>query len=235
MIVFDVDGTLIGGENSDWESFDGAFHEAAGFPFGRDFLSGAPEVTARALVRRALAAGGVADLEGTERSMQAAYLRRLRAAHAAWPDAFRPLEGAVELLADLRARSIPFAIATGDWRESIQFKLRSAGVDVGGVPLVTSSEFGRRSEIIAEAVRLGGGCLGEAVYVGDGPWDYRACRTLGIRFIGVGARRELLRQEGATHVLEHLEPGGFWAAFHSLPKANPALPPGPASGIPSAL
>lgn len=235
MIVFDVDGTLIGGEHSDWESFDGAFQEAAGFPFGRDFFTGAPEITARAIVYRALEAGGVTDLEGVERSMQAGYLRRLLAAHAAQPEAFRPLVGAVELLADLRARGIPFAIATGDWRESIQFKLASAGIDVSGIPLATASDFTRRSEIIAAAVRLGGGSLADAVYVGDGPWDYRACQTLGIRFIGVGARRELLRQEGATHLLDHLEPVGFWAAYHSLPKAIPALSGGPASGTPSAV
>jgi phosphoglycolate phosphatase-like HAD superfamily hydrolase len=235
MIVFDVDGTLIGGEHDDWESFDGAFLEAAGFPFARDFLKGVTEVTARAIVHRALMEGGLPDLEARETAMRTGYLRRLHAVHAARPDTFRATEGAVALLADLRARAIPFAVATGDWRESILFKLRSAGVDITGVPLVTSSEFSRRSEIIAEAVRLGGGSLGEAVYVGDGPWDYRACQTLGIRFIGVGARRELLGREGATHLLPHLEPQGFWAAFHSLPRPSPALSAGPASGTPSAV
>jgi hypothetical protein len=71
--------------------------------------------------------------------------------------------------------------------------------------------------------------------VGDGPWDYRACQTLGIRFIGVGVRRELLRLEGATHLLDHLEPAGFWATYHSLPKAIPALSRGSASGIPPSV
>jgi len=31
MMVFDVDGTLIGGEAADWASFGGAFEEIAGF------------------------------------------------------------------------------------------------------------------------------------------------------------------------------------------------------------
>jgi phosphoglycolate phosphatase-like HAD superfamily hydrolase len=41
------------------------------------------------------------------------------------------------------------------------------------------------------------------VYVGDGVWDARACRTVGIPFVGIGegARAEKLIAEGAAGVV----------------------------------
>jgi hypothetical protein len=48
--------------------------------------------------------------------------------------------------------------------------------------------------------------------VGDGVWDLRACRKLGIRFIGVGNKREKLLEAEATHVLEDLTSKEFWRA-----------------------
>jgi phosphoglycolate phosphatase-like HAD superfamily hydrolase len=44
------------------------------------------------------------------------------------------------------------------------------------------------------------------VYVGDGVWDARACRALGIPFIGVGSgvRAARLASEGAVRVFKDL-------------------------------
>ena len=43
------------------------------------------------------------------------------------------------------------------------------------------------------------------VYVGDGIWDARACRTLGIPFIGIGSgeRADRLVSEGAVCVFQN--------------------------------
>ena len=52
-----------------------------------------------------------------------------------------------------------------------------------------------------------------AIYVGDGVWDARACRHVGIPFvgIGVGSQAEELSKEGAVHVFEYREgaTGGY--------------------------
>lgn len=40
IMVFDVDGTLVGGEATDWASFEGAFEEAAGFVLDNTFFGG---------------------------------------------------------------------------------------------------------------------------------------------------------------------------------------------------
>ena len=43
------------------------------------------------------------------------------------------------------------AIATGDWRDSITFKLRAAGIPFEDIPIVTSSEHYSRADIIRAA------------------------------------------------------------------------------------
>ncbi len=212
MIVFDVDGTLVGGELIDWASFGAAFEDAAGFRLTAQFFANLEEVTAQAIVHQALPQHPLEEKKRIENDVRANYLRYLKESHAVDRGCFPALEGALALLQELKDRGMRVAIATGDWRESISFKLGAAGFMIDGIPLVTSSEFYSRAEIIAGAVKMAGGSLEEAVYVGDGVWDLRACRKLGIPFIGVGNKREKLLEAEATHVLLNLNSSEFWRA-----------------------
>lgn len=216
MIVFDADGTLIGGEPTDWASFEAAFLEVAGFALTSEFYDSIEEVTAKALVHQALA-----DLEHQERLLKEqavaeGFLSRLKAAHREDSACFPAVEGAVALLHDLKAIGLRVAIATGDWRESITFKLRAAGIPCDDIPIVTSSEHYSRADIIRAAVTESGGSIDDAIYVGDGLWDLRACERLGIPFIGVGHRKDRLRKAGALHVLDDLRPAEFWRMRDSI-------------------
>jgi phosphoglycolate phosphatase-like HAD superfamily hydrolase len=220
MIVFDVDGTLIGGEVTDWACYGAAFEEVAGFGLSKSFFAGIEEITAQAIVHQALAHLPAEERRLKEQAVCQGYLRRLRESHESNPGCFFAVEGAVALLRELKARGILLAIATGDWRETICFKLGAAGVACDDIPMVTSSEFYSRADIIAAAVAKAGGSLAETIYVGDGIWDFRACRKLGIRFIGIGHRREMLREAGATHVLADLSPPEFWRVREALAGTN---------------
>jgi phosphoglycolate phosphatase-like HAD superfamily hydrolase len=220
MIVFDADGTLIGGESTDKESFEAAFKEVAGFALDEAFFSGLQEVTAQAIVHQALRAAAPEERRSKERAIRDGYLRRLRKAHDGNPASFWAVRGASALLRDLRDKGIPVAIATGDWRETITFKLGAAGIPLDGIPMATSSDFYSRAEIIAGAVEKAGRALHEAIYVGDGLWDLRACRMLGIPFMGVGARRELLRKAGARYILPSLDPAEFWRVKETVEMPN---------------
>jgi len=60
-----------------------------------------------------------------ESAVRCGYLKRLSEAHEKDPLTFSPTTGAVALLEDLKRRKIPIAIATGDWFETITFKLGS--------------------------------------------------------------------------------------------------------------
>lgn len=216
MIVFDVDGTLIGGEPTDWACFRAAFEEVAGFVLTDSFFAGISEITAQAIVHQALDSLPADERRLKERSVCQGFLRRLKDAHNNDPGCFVAVNGAVALIQELKERNIPMAIATGDWRETISFKLQASGISLDGIPMVTLSEFYSRSDIIAAAVAKAGGSLEKAIYVGDGLWDFRACTQLGIRFVGVGHRREKLRNAGARHVLNDLNPLEFWRVQEAL-------------------
>ena len=114
-------------------------------------------------------------------------------------------------------------IASGAWSESAAVKLGFAGVHVEDLVKTFSHAHadGRaatREEIITETVAklgiprpAGGGwkgaraCPGGVAYVGDGVWDARAARALGIGFVGVahGEKKARLEREGVRRLVEN--------------------------------
>jgi phosphoglycolate phosphatase-like HAD superfamily hydrolase len=210
MIVFDVDGTLLGGESYDWQAFEDAFEEAAGFRLTEEFFCNLEEVTAKAIVHQALPELQEEERLEIERKTGEGYLSRLEDVFLTNPNSFPAVGGVIELLEEIQSRNIPLAIATGDWRPSITLKLKAAKIPYENLPIVTSSEHYHRHECIAKAIQEAEGSLDNAIYVGDGVWDLKATQKLGIHFIGCGTRRERLRQAGAKHVLESFEQGEFW-------------------------
>jgi phosphoglycolate phosphatase-like HAD superfamily hydrolase len=210
LIIFDVDGTLIGGESHDWDCFDQAIEAVVGFAPTQEFLSSLPEITAQAIAEASLRAANKEPGSGLEERIRDEYLRRLRQVHSRDPRAFPARNGVMALLSHLSSlRDVAVAIATGDWHATATFKLAAAGIDVSCYPMATSSDVPRRSEIIRLAAQRARQSLSDVVYVGDGIWDLRACRDLGVSFVGTGSRLGLLRQAGVQHVIEVLEAALF--------------------------
>ncbi len=208
IVVFDVDGTLVDSGGVDNHCFDEAFREATGTPLLTEQWMAMREVTAKAIVHQVFPEADPGALADKEQAVQAGYLARLHAAGRRDPASFRPVPGALAQLARLRETpGLDVAIATGDWHDTIAYKLKLAGFDLSGIPIATASERYHRSEIIRLAVERTGRDLRDAVYVGDGLWDLRATRQLGIPFIGVGARIAQLLAEGAEHTLPDYEGG----------------------------
>ena len=110
MIVFDVDGTLIGGEIHDWKCFDEAFAEAAGFGLNAAFFHGLEEVTAKAIVHQALENRDGVDKHDVETRTRKGYAQRLREVHQRDENAFSAIEGVASILEEIRERGIPLAI-----------------------------------------------------------------------------------------------------------------------------
>lgn len=220
MIVFDVDGTLIGGEKTDWKCFDDAFKEAAGFPLAPSFFHSLKEVTARAIVHQALNGATHHEKHNIEAKTRQGYLYRLKKAIQDDPDAFPAMEGAAVLIQDIQKRRVPIAIATGDWRESILVKLNASGIPFDNIPITTSSDYYNRAEIIASSIEKAGGNLLNSIYVGDGHWDLRASRKLGIAFIGCGTKLDRLRAEGTQYVLDRLNVNEFWDIIEDIKRSK---------------
>ena len=210
LIIFDVDGTLIGGESTDWKCFADAFLEVTGSPFGAEFFATIQEVTAKAIVHQALPKYTAEARQQTESLVCAEYLKRLQSAHALDANSFKPALGVLDVLKYLDQQDdLAVAIATGDWLETISFKLGAAEIDVSRYPMATSSDCYARADIIRLSAERAGYSLADTLYVGDGLWDFRATQKLGIPFLGVGHRYSQFVNAGVIHALQTLEPSAF--------------------------
>ena len=97
------------------------------------------------------------------------------------------------------------ALATGAWRDSARLKMASAGLCYDDYPAASSDDAFDRESIIRLSMQRAAeryGRCGSTVYVGDDVWDARACRNVGVPFIGVGTggRASRLSEEGAVCV-----------------------------------
>ncbi|MCF3651725.1 HAD family hydrolase [Synoicihabitans lomoniglobus] len=223
LIIFDVDGTLVGGESYDWSAFGAAFEEVSGTTFAAGFFDKLTEVTASAIVRAALPQLNETALAHTIIRVAHGYAQRLAVDIAAHPAAFQPTPGALELLRELSARGYNCAIATGDWFESIKLKLNAAQIPWHPLPIATSSDRPTRAETIALAAERSGRAVSQSIYIGDGTWDLRATQSLRIPFIGVGAKHPALASAGAEHVFPTLEPAGILPLLDQI-RANRRVP-----------
>ncbi len=210
LIIFDVDGTLVGGESNDWHAFGQAYQDVTGTALDLTLFERLNDVTAHSVIHAALTEAGEADPQPLIQSVATTYAEILAQKIAQDPNVFCPTEGAIELLQELDRRGYDRAIATGDWTKSITLKLDLVGIPYQGVPLATSSDRPTRATTIALAAERAGRELSETVYVGDGTWDYRATQSLGIPFLGTGARTDALRAAGAKVILTDLHPENFF-------------------------
>lgn len=224
-IALDLDQTLIRAEALDWTLWLGAISEALGCAIPEDLDWGALPVhtdhglldSLSALLRgRPFGAGERARFE-------ARLFARIDAALAETPDVFRPIDGAVEFVGALSGRC---ALATGNLHPVTTRKLRSSGLDRHPMPCSCSAAGLDRPALVARALAALGWSPGQpATSLGDGVWDVRAARALGVGFIGVAQsdRHEArLRASGARVVIRD---------YQDLPAIlrllDEAPPPGP--------
>src|SRR5205807_3959067 len=98
------------------------------------------------------------------------------------------------------------SLATGGWRDSARLKMASAGMCFDDHPAASADDAVDRESIMKLSRQRAAERYGESfactVYVGDGVWDARACRSVGIAFIGIGtgSRATRLSAEGAVCV-----------------------------------
>jgi phosphoglycolate phosphatase-like HAD superfamily hydrolase len=117
------------------------------------------------------------------------FIQLLAAASSQCP--FVPVAGADSLLPQLsQGGSNRVSLATGGWRDSARLNMASAGMCFDDHPAASADDACDRESIIRlskqrAAERYGQSFL-STVYVGDGVWDARACRNVGIPFIGIG-------------------------------------------------
>ena len=209
LVIFDIDGTLTQTMKADEECFVRSLGEVCGFHDVDTDWSRCKHATDSGVFCEIHEARTGRPPSPIEISRFCQHFVELLARVAS--DApFAAVEGAPLLLsrlADSAAHRV--ALATGTWRDSARLKMASAGLCYDDYPAASSDDAFDRESIIRLSMRRAAeryGRCSSTVYVGDGVWDARACRNVGIPFIGVGTdgRASRLSEEGAVCVFPDL-------------------------------
>ncbi|MES2643879.1 MAG: HAD family hydrolase [Myxococcota bacterium] len=202
-IVFDLDQTLIRAEALDWSLWLAAITEALGVPIPADEdWSAHPVHTDHGLLQSLSHSLRGRPFTGDERAhFEDRLFARLDDALAGAPEVFVAIPGAADVLDALAGRA---ALATGNLHAITTRKLRSSGLDRHAMPCSCSAAGIDRTELVGRALARVGWTGGPATSFGDGVWDVRAARALGVGFVGVAqtdAHEARLHAAGARRVL----------------------------------
>jgi len=216
LVMFDIDGTLTETMKVDEERFVRSFAEVFGLTDIDADWSHYPHVTDSGIFHEVYAPrmGRLPTALDISRFRQR-FIELLAAASSQFP--FAPVAGADRLLSRLASQgAYRVSLATGSWRDSARLKMASAGMCFDDHPAASADDALERESIMKlSEQRAGdwyGGPFAGTVYVGDGVWDARACRALGIPFIGIGSGVEAARlaSEGAVRVFQDFSEEGLF-------------------------
>ena len=104
---------------------------------------------------------------------------------------FQAIPGAIEFMNSLlESPDHAVAFATGAHEASARYKLETAGFEIAGLPLASSSDAVVREHIMLQALdraaRAHQARFTEVIYFGDAPWDVEATSNLGWKLVGIG-------------------------------------------------
>lgn len=191
IVVFDIDGTLTDSVGIHQEAFLEAM-ESFEFPALRTDWTTYRHHSDRGIFEEAWAEagfGGIAPVELLEERL----LPLFEAAVARRPiPEIKEIDGAADMLSGLARTKWAVGFATGSLAGPTMAKLEALGIDASAEVVVTASEFADRDDIVGAAisrvgVRHGLDTSVPIISVGDGLWDLKTARALGLRFLGIGA------------------------------------------------
>jgi HAD superfamily hydrolase (TIGR01509 family) len=218
--LFDLDGTLIDSVYQHVIAWRSALQQVG------------VSVPVWKLHRRIGMSGGLfvnALLREVDAKLDAARLERLpdlhSEAYAEHIESVRPLPGAMELLARLSEREVPWAIATSGARRSAAPALELLGLPEE-TPMITRDRVRYAKpdpDLFLAAADLVGVDITDSLVVGDSVWDLMAARrakALGIGLLSGGYGREELFFGGAFRVYE--DPADLLAHLYEVGVREPA-------------
>ena len=190
LVCFDIDGTLVASADFDANLYEQAVRDVLGLDLNPDW-SQYKNVSDSGILEEVLER--IPDPEERihlGRRVQSAFLNSTSQYVARNPGLIREIPGAKAFVETLREfPNVSICIATGGWAETAQLKLRAIGLDPTNIPMATSSDAVKRTDImkLAES-RATKGLVTSRTYFGDGPWDKKAAAELGYGFVAIGGR-----------------------------------------------
>ncbi|UCD56478.1 MAG: HAD family hydrolase [Candidatus Hydrogenedentota bacterium] len=192
LVIFDIDGTLVNSVEIDTICFVRSIKEEFGIHHIDERWETYRNVTDSGVLEEILEKTFARKPSESEiRRHVRRFLNLLEVYYSRDRTLLRVITGAQDIVK--RLKNDPewkIGIATGAWRESALFKLKAAGIDIKGIPIVTSSEAKSREDILRKCIDDSKGHYGvnefrKIVSVGDGIWDLEAANKLGIGFVGI--------------------------------------------------
>jgi len=209
LVIFDIDGTLTETTKADGECFVQSLAEVCGFKNVDADWSHYKHATDAGLLKE-LYEVRTGRLPSADEVSQVCRRFVELLTQTSSRSAFRPVAGAPQLLARLdNSKAHGVCLATGAWRDPARLKMGSAGLDFDEYPSATCDDAPDRESIIKLSMERSVRRYGAAqsvVYIGDGVWDGRACRAIGIPFIGIASAADAprLMAEGAVRTFPDL-------------------------------
>ena len=199
LVIFDIDGTICDSQETEEACYARAIESVTGQPLATTDWVVYEEPTGSGIIREIL----VDDpkIHDKEAAIKAEFVRLLESEQPQHPEEFSPIPGVIEFIKKLQEKEgYAVAIATGCFDASAAFKLRCCGIDVEDYPFASSSDTPCRRDIFPLAAQRAGFDLSSAIFFGDGQWDVKATRELGIPMIGIGRGIEKLKELGIQYV-----------------------------------
>ena len=222
-ILFDIDGTLTDTIDLDARCFLKAFVDVCGFSDVDPDWSRYRNATDAGIFQEVFESRRGRSPSVSETVEFKNHLVELFRS-AAVQSPFAPIRGARELLTRLRERGeYRVGLATGCWSDAARVKMASAGFGYDDYPAASADDAPDRETIVQIAARRTAGepvtALNHVIYVGDGVWDVKMSRLLGIPFVGIGAgsQKERLTAAGVSDVLANFSDiDEFLAVLHKF-------------------
>ena len=209
LVIFDIDGTLTQTMKADEECFVRSLAEVCGFRDVDTDWSRYKHATDSGVFREIHEARTGRPPSPIEISRFCQHFIKLLVQVSSGAP-FAAVEGAPLLLSRLAdSAEHRVALATGAWRDSARLKMAGAGLCYDDYPAASSDDAFEKESILRLSMQRAAeryGRCSSIVYVGDGVWDARLCRNVGVPFIGVATDRRALRlsEEGAVCVFPDL-------------------------------
>lgn len=180
------DGTLVQSVDFDGDCFVVAVWEVLGNSLDTDWTK-YPHVTDSGILDYHITECGLhANRDEIHKDVKKEFTKKVEGLLRKNPA--QEVPGAMDFLSGLRRREgLSLSIATGGWYETALMKLKSAKIDIEGIPVASSNDHFSRTSImkIAEDKSVGNANI-PCTYFGDGDWDKKACEELGYNFVLVG-------------------------------------------------